>query len=184
MRNVCRIARFLAAGALGCALLMPAAAQDAARQAARKAAPLSVRGDFQASGLVVPSVNGADGRPLLAAGGFSLGLGLELRAGQWIPIRSQTTYYSTGHSAVDESLFLYRGFLGWREALETGYSVDLGELKLDLLAGGAVSLSQYSGTALVSAYYSLVAAPRLLIPVKAKTIPGFAITASLPLEYM
>jgi hypothetical protein len=155
---------------------MPAAAQ--------KAIPISVRGDFQASGLAVPSINEADERPLLAAGGYSLGLGLELRAGQWIPIRSQTTYYSTGRSAVDESLFLYRGFYGIRWAALTGYGFRLGQCELDLLGGGAISATKYAGTALVSAYYSLVAEPRLIIPVKVKTIPGFAITASLPLEYM
>jgi hypothetical protein len=184
MRNLCVIAKFIAAGALGCALLAPASALSATQKAAQGAAPVSVRGDFQASGLVVPSVNGADERPLLAAGGFSLGLGLELRAGQWIPIRSQTTYFSTGHSAVDESLFLYRGFYGLRWAALTGYGFRLGRCELDLLGGGAISATKYDGTALVSAYYSLIVDPRLLIPVKVKAIPGFSITASLPLEYM
>jgi hypothetical protein len=180
MRNLYVIAKFFAVGALGCSLLAPAAAQNAAQ----KAAPLSVRGDFSAAGLVVPSYNQADERPLLAAGGCALGLGLELRAGQWIPIRSQTTYCSTGKSAVDEGLFLYRGFYGIRWAALTGYGFRLGQCELDLLGGGAISASKYAGTALVSAYYSLVVDPRLLIPVKMKTIPGFAITASLPLEYM
>lgn len=182
MRSNCRTAKIIAVCLLLGALPILSFAQEA--KATRASTPLSFRGDFSAAGLVVPSENDLDGRPLLAAAGLSLGLGLELRAGQWIPLRSQLSYYSTGRSAIDESLFLYRAFLGWRWALETGYGFKLGKLELDLLGGGAISASEYAGTALVSAYYSIVAEPRLLIPVQLKKVPGFAITASIPFEYM
>lgn len=182
MRKHCKIAKLLASLLISFFAIAEQGLAESAAQASP--APMSFRGDFGFSGLVVPSYNTADDRPLLAAGGYSLGIGLEFRAGRWIPIRSQTTVYSTGHSAVDESLFLYRAFWGFRSAVEAGYGFKIGQVELDLLGGGAISASKYTGTALVSAYYSLVAEPRLLIPIKIKSIPGFMITASLPLECM
>jgi hypothetical protein len=182
MRNDCRTAKILATLLISFfAIAERSLAEGSARAAGT---PLGFRGDFTVSGLVAPSYNPTDDRPLLAAGGYSLGIGLEFRAGQWIPIRSQTTIYSTGHSSVDESLFLYRAFWGFRWAAETGYGFKIEQVELDLLGGGAISASKYTGTALVSAYYSLVAEPRLLIPITIKSVPGFKLIASLPFEYM
>jgi|GEM_PF-1661497 len=140
-----------------------------------------LRFDLSSSGLAAPSCNSGNSRPFLWAGGFSISASFEYCFGS-VPLRLQSGYYYIGRSETDSStLFLYRGFSGMRTALESGYRFSIGGLSLELLAGGAVSISEYLNTSLVSAYWSIVAEPRLLIPV---TVGGIAICAGIPIEYM
>ncbi len=164
-----------------CASLSAETGGTAGAGAASSGQSSKFRADVMGAGLIVPSYNETDSRPLLIAGGFSLGAAVEYYIGN-VPLRFQTTYYYTGRSEIDSStLFLYRGFSGLRQALESGYAFKFSGIELELLAGGAISISEYLNTSLVSAYWSLVAEPRILIPFSENRL---AVTLGIPVEYM
>lgn len=147
----------------------------------RAAGAQELKFDIGGAGLAVASVDTADSRPLLLAAGWSAGAALECVFGK-IPIRVIFGYSGAGPSAVDpRELFCYRGFGGLRSALEAGYSLRLNELRLEFLAGGALTISEYSALPLVSAWWSIAAEAALFIPLAED---GLCFRGGIPLEYM
>jgi len=168
-----------------CVLLMSAFhATVSADEQEDTGSALGLRFGILAQGGAVASYE--DDRPLLWGSGYAAGASLELVKGEWIPLRFEASFYDNGASTFDSSLFRYRGFYGLRLAALMGYRdlLDLGDLEVDVLAGGAISASAYTNTSLASAYYSVLLEPRLLIPLSLSFFPGLSVDLGLPLEYM
>jgi hypothetical protein len=151
-------------------------------RAASGALPFDLRFDLSGGGCYAPSYG--SGEDMLSAYGYSVDVGTEFLVNQWIPFRSELSYYSVDNSSWDSDLFRYRAFWGLRWAAEAGYRVELGTLELDLLAGGALSASRYTDLSVVTAYPSIVGEARLLVPLAIRSFPGLSISAGIPLEYM
>lgn len=126
---------------------------------------------------------GADQGLLWAAGGGG-GLGLELLKPSWIPFRAQLDWFGVGASTWDPSLFRYRAFSGFRMAALSGLRLDLKGPELDLLAGLGASAVGYTGISEATAYLSILAEARLLVPLRLPFLGKAALVAALPLEYM
>lgn len=163
----------LLAALLGLVVISAASAEDQG---------LTARLGFAGSGLAVLSWE-AD-RPTLPAAGGELGPSFELAWGRWIPLRLSADFYWTGQSRMDESLFLYRAFNGGRLTAMTGFRLFLGPAELGFLGGGSISTSNYTGTTLASAYYSLDAEARVLYPLGVRELPGLLLEAAIPVEYL
>ena len=144
-------------------------------------APFAV--DLRADADMNPSWSASTGP--LAAYGYRVGAGLGFRSEGWIPVRGRADFFFTGNSAWDASLFRFRSFWGFRFAAMSGYALPLGErFRIEGLAGGAVSMSRYTGISAVTAYPSIIGelgASYRLGPSKSS---AFGIFAALPLEYM
>jgi hypothetical protein len=109
--------------------------------------------------------------------GFDALLGLEYDSPISVPLRLEAGYISVGHSRIAPTGELYRAWEGLRLGLLSGYSFPpseagkLGTLGFSLLAGGAVTAADYTGSALAYAYPSLLLQPRLTLtlrPVRAQ----------------
>ena len=125
-------------------------------------------------------------RPFLSAAGFGFDAGIDVALDHWIICRSGLAFFSVGGSAFDASLWHYRAFEGLSLSLESGYRFALGGAELDLLAGGAISASRYTSTSLVTAYFSILAKPRLLIPIQVRGLDArqLGIMVGLPMHYL
>lgn len=136
------------------------------------------------SGAWVPSWE--EERPFLSAAGFGFDAGMEAALGSWIIGRGGLGFLSVGGSEFDESLWQYRAFWSMRLSAETGFRFMAGQVELGLLAGGAISASKYTSTSLVTAYYSLLAEPYVLVPIQVRgvDIPGLCLSFSIPCEYL
>lgn len=127
--------------------------------------PLSV--DFSASGL--DPVTWAEDSPTLTHLGLAITGGLEYSTPISVPIRLEVGYIGVTSSSIASSGESYRAWDGARFALLMGYNFaplsieGLGKLKLSLLAGGALTAAEYTGTALAYAYPSIVFEPRALL---------------------
>ncbi len=146
--------------ALSAALVPSFGAQAAPRLA--QGGDREIRVSVSASGGIAPSFE--SDRPLLLAPSWDWAASLSFRSRDWIVVRAGLGNFWTGDSAYDSYLFSYRGFQGATLSLETGYRLPLGGLKLELLAGAALSVSKYTATSLVTAFPSAVADIRLILP--------------------
>ena len=130
-----------------------------------KAAPFST--DFSVSGLV--PVTWASDSPTLSHLGLDILFGFEYASPISVPLRLEAGYINVTHSGISPSGELYRGWEGGRFALLSGYSFapfpvgTLGNLGFSLLAGGALTAADYTGTALAYAYPSFILEPRLAL---------------------
>ncbi len=145
-------------------------------------APLRI--DFSVGGAFAPSY--ASDVALLSAAGFRVGGGLEYVATNWIPFRTEFDVYSIGNSAFDSSLYRFRAFWGLRFAILSGLRFPIGEGELNILAGGAASLSRYTGLSAATAYLSIIGEARYFAPfflsfLKNKDTRLFI---GVPVEYM
>lgn len=160
--------------------------------------------DSGASYLYAPSFSSLEG-PLHALGSrFDAGftLGMPQVWGFLVPVRAELGVYGVGDSAYSASLFRFRGFWGFRLAALAGAGFPVGASRIQLLAGGALSASQYTNLSAVTAYPSLLAEARFLVPLAplaplaplfgkpgtakpAAAGPGIPdLVISLPVEYM
>lgn len=148
------------------------------------AQPSAWRVDFSGGALYAPS-HGAD-VDLLSAFGFSFNAGVEYAMQRWIPLRTELGIYSIGASAWDSTLFRYRAFWGYRLAALTGLRLQVGPGEINLLAGGALSASRYTGLSAVTAYASLVGELRYRVPLSFPFLRGRKVDffAGIPAEYM
>lgn len=146
--------------------------------------PSAWRIDFSGGALYAPS-HGAD-VDLLSAFGFSFNAGVEYATQWWIPLRTELGIYSIGASAWDSTLFRYRAFWGYRLAALTGLRLQAGPGEIDILAGGALSASRYTGLSAVTAYASLVGELRYRMPLSFPFLRGRKVDffAGIPAEYM
>ena len=132
------------------------------------ASPFST--DFSASGFV--PVTWASDSPTLSHLGLDIILGFEYNSPFSVPLRLEAGYINVAHSRISPSGELYRGWEGGRFAALTGYAFapypvgKLGDLHFSLLAGGALTAADYTGTALAYAYTSLVLEPRLVLTLR------------------
>lgn len=167
-----------------CILASAMAWSEALKPASPPSPTLLWRFDAGFSGAWVPSWE--EDRPFLSAAGFGIDTGIEAVLGGWIIGRCGMEFFSVGGSEFDSSLWHYRPFWGMRFSAETGFRLMAGKVELGLLAGGALSASKYTSTSLVTAYYSLLAEPYVLVPIKVQgiDIDGFSVTASIPCEYL
>lgn len=124
------------------------------------------------------------GQALLWAAGGGGGLGLELLRPAWIPLRAQLDWFGVGASTWDPSLFRYRAFNGFRMAALSGLRLDLKGPELDLFAGLGASAVGYTGISEATAYLSILAEARLLVPLHLAFLGKASLVAALPLEYM
>jgi hypothetical protein len=122
-------------------------------------------------------------RPFLSAPAAGLGAALSLRSGSWLIARASATAFWVASSGFDNQLFSYRAFDGGRFALETGFSLPLRDLRLEALAGAAISATEYSGTSLVAAFPSILAEARILFPLGSPLFPNARLELGLPLAY-
>ncbi len=173
------IKKALLAALLAAALLLsvfPAAAQ-------MSAAP-GFRADVSGGARLAPSYDAyAD---LLPAWGFDATAGMEYAMSHWIPLRAELGVFSIGASAWDDSLFRFRAFWGYRLAVLTGARFSLGRGEIDVLAGGAVSASRFTGLNQVTAFASAVGEFRYRMPVTLPFFGGlsFDASAAVPVEYL
>lgn len=110
--------------------------------------------------------------------------GFESLFGRSFLVRAEASLFSVGNSAFDPSLFLYRAFWGWRFALQSGIQMPALGGDVAFLAGGGFSASEYTGTSLVSAYWSAMAELRYARLLSIKGLPGFMLEVGLPFEYL
>ena len=126
--------------------------------------------DFSASGLV--PVTWASDSPTLSHLGLDILFGFEYASPISVPLRLEAGYINVTHSGISPSGELYRGWEGGRFALLTGYTFapfpvgKLGDFNFSLLAGGALTAADYTGTALAYAYTSLILEPRLVLTLR------------------
>ncbi len=126
--------------------------------------------DFSASGLV--PVTWASDSPTLSHLGLDILFGFEYDSPFSVPLRLEAGYINVAHSRISPSGELYRGWEGGRFALLTGYTFapfpvgKLGDFNFSLLAGGALTAADYTGTALAYAYTSLILEPRLVLTLR------------------
>jgi hypothetical protein len=141
------------------------------------------RADFTVGARFAPSYDTYTG--LLPAWGYSSTASVEYAMRRWIPLRAEVGVFSIGASAWDESLFRFRAFWGYRLAALTGARFGLGQGELDLLAGGAVSASRFTGLNQVTAFASAIGELRWRTPVTLPFFGGiaFEVNAALPVEY-
>ncbi len=142
----------------------------------------SFRVEIGGSDFAALNYDAADSRPALLADGWSGGLALGSRFGA-VPVRLELSCMSVARSMIDSAqLFYYRGFSGFKAALEAGYSFVISGMELDILAGPAVSVTEYTDTALMSAFLSGIIQPVFLMP--AFEGSGFYFSAGIPIELM
>ena len=152
------------------------------------ASPISI--DVSASGLV--PVTWASDSPTLSHLGFDALLGFEYVSPISIPLRLEVGYIGVGASRIAPTGELYRAWEGGRFALLSGYTFPpfpvgtLGKLDFSLLAGGALTAADYTGTPLAYAYPSLVLEPRLALTLRSAHIRGIVHGPwlALPVELM
>jgi hypothetical protein len=132
--------------------------------------------DISASGLV--PVTWASDSPALAHLGFDSKLGLEYDSPISLPLRLEAGYLGASASRISSSGELYRAWESLRFALLAGYNFApipfgaIGAIELSLLAGAAISASDYTSTALAYAYPSLVFEPRLALRLRSSQYRG------------
>ena len=126
---------------------------------------------------------GSDQTLLWAAGGHG-GLGFDFVKPEWIPFRGELSWYAVGPSTWDDSLFRYRSFNGFRMAAMSGLRFDLKGSELDILGGAAASALGYTGISEATAYLSILAEARYILPLRLSAAAKLKLVAALPVEYM
>ncbi len=144
--------------------------------------------DLRVEGSAAPGWTAATGP--LAAFGYRAGAGFGYRSEGWVPVRGRADFFFNGDSAWDATWFRFRSFWGLRFGAMTGWAFPVGPVRIEALAGGAVSMSRYTGVSAVTAY------PSILAEIGASWQPGGAGSASgsrsaapilfaaLPMEFM
>lgn len=152
--------------------------------AAQTSAAPGFRADVSGGARLAPSYDAY--ASILPAWGFGATAGAEYAMSRWIPLRAELGVFSIGASAWDDSLFRFRAFWGYRLAALTGARFNLGRGEIDVLAGGAVSASRFTGLDQVTAFASAVGELRCRMPVTLPFFGGLAFDASaaIPLEYL
>lgn len=141
---------------------------------------LSLRADARISAAAALSYD--EDRGLLPAPAISLEGGLELILWKRLPLRAQVAWSQIFGSAMNANLECFRAVEGVSLGLKTGFLAPMGRLELGILAGAALSARRYSGTSLVTADFSLLAEPRLSIPLT-RPAGGSSLILALPMEY-
>jgi hypothetical protein len=147
--------------------------------ASRSAAQSPALSMFGGPSLCVP-VTSAPGNPVLPHLGWGLGAGVELSVGRIKALRLEADLQFIGSSSVSPEGVLYRAWNGLRLSAEAGYSFPIGLFTLGLTAGGSLTAAEYSGTALVFAYPSILARAELSFQVTREGTLRFG----LPFEVM
>ncbi|MCE1195513.1 hypothetical protein LWX53_03315 [bacterium] len=148
------------------------------------AAAQGIRTDISGGARFAPSYDAYTN--ILPAWGFDTTVGIEYAMSHWIPLRAELGVFSIGSSAWDASLFRFRAFWGYRLAALTGARLSLGRGELDILVGGAVSASRFTGLNQVTAFASAVGELRYKAPVTLPFFGGLAFDAiaAVPIEYL
>jgi hypothetical protein len=162
-----------------CLAAFPASAQ------ALKPTPLSV--DFSAAYLA--PVSWGEESPALAHTGFDALAGFEVDTPFSMPLRIEAGYLMVGRSAYSSAGELYRAWDGLRLAVLTGYSFRPLRIRssysvtISVLAGGALTMAEYSETPLAYAYPSALLEPRAAMGVS-KELGDTGPYLALPIELM
>jgi hypothetical protein len=149
--------------------------------------PTSFSVDFSAAALA--PITWGETSPALSHWGFDALAGLEFDTPLSIPLRLEAGYIQVGRSAYSSSGELYRAWDGLRLAVLTGYSfrplriISSYEVNISVLAGGALTAAEYSGTALAYAYPSVLLKPRAVLPI-GKSLGDTGPYLELPIELM
>lgn len=170
--------------ALAAAALLLSIFPAFAGTSAEAAAVPGIRADIAGGARFAPSYDAYT--TILPAWGFDTTVGIEYAMSHWIPLRAELAVFSIGSSAWDDSLFRFRAFWGYRLAALTGARLSLGRGELDILVGGAVSASRFTGLNQVTAFASAVGELRYKTPVTLPFFGGLAFdaTAAVPVEYL
>ncbi len=183
VRLTTRIGKLPQAALMAMALLLSISTAAAGTPAEAPAVP-GFRADLSGGARFAPSYDAYT--DLLPAWGFDATAGIEYAMSHWIPLRAELGVFSIGASAWDESLFRFRAFWGYRLAVLTGARFSLARGEIDILAGGAVSASRFTGLNQVTAFASAVGELRYRTPVTLPFFGGLAFDASaaIPVEYL
>jgi hypothetical protein len=137
-------------------------------------------------------VSWASESPTLSHLGFDALAAFEYDAPFGVPLRIELGYLGVSASRISSSGELYRAWQGGRVALLSGYIIDqfslgqLGQARISLLAGGALTAADYTDTALAFAYPSIVLEPRIALILRGARAKGIVTgpSLSLPIELM